>query len=219
MGDCTGNDGVAPGTIISRCNDYIRKAFAEGWGEQYTPYAYFFMAKAKNRQGKTDEAEKFLAQAVRMAPDYFEAWRLLVVLSMNVPETDADMKALDLMISRNPKNPEVLNSACWIRASDGLQLDAAMADCNEAIRLDPKNAEALDSRGFVNFRMANYPAAIADYTAALAIDSKQASSLYMRGIAEAKQGNKAASDADVAAAKAIDPQVSAGYDSMGIKTP
>lgn len=219
MGDCTGDDSVAPGTIISRCNDYVRKAFGESWGIQYVPYAYYFTAKAKNRQGKTEEAEKYLALAIKMAPDYVEAWQLLVELSMNVPPADAQMKAVDLMIAQNPKNPHVLNAACWTRVTAGLQLDAAMADCNEAISLDPKNSEALDSRGFVYFRMSNYPAAIADYTAAVAIDPKQASSLYMRGIAEANTGNAAAGQADIAAAKAVDPHVSEVYDSLGVKAP
>src|SRR5215470_9323016 len=88
--------------------------------------------------------------------------------------------------------------------------DAALPDCNEALRLDPKSPEAFDSRAFVYLRMGKFDRAIADYSAALARDAKRAESLYGRGLAKRRQGD-AVGDADIAAAKAIRPDIVEEY--------
>ena len=65
-----------------------------------------------------------------------------------------------------PANVAAWNSRCWTRAVIG-QLQAALSDCNEALRLRPDFANALDRRGFVHLQSGRYDHAIADYDAAL----------------------------------------------------
>jgi tetratricopeptide (TPR) repeat protein len=60
------------------------------------------------------------------------------------------------------------SSRCWVRAMLG-QLHEALADCNESVRLQPKVAGNLGTRGFVYLKLAQYDDAITDYNAALAI--------------------------------------------------
>lgn len=62
------------------------------------------------------------------------------------------------------------------------QLDAAPADCNEAVRLDRQSAHALDSRGLVHFKLNRLAEASADCDAPLQIDPKYAHALYGRGV-------------------------------------
>jgi tetratricopeptide (TPR) repeat protein len=50
------------------------------------------------------------------------------------------------------------------------QFDQAIADCNEALRLNPRNVFALDNRGDVHRERGEYGQALRDYTAAIAID-------------------------------------------------
>ena len=45
-------------------------------------------------------------------------------------------------------------------------LDGAIADCTEAIRLDPKDATAYNNRGFAKYEKGDLDGAIADYTEA-----------------------------------------------------
>ena len=100
----------------------------------------------------------------------------------------------------------VWNERCWIRAVIG-ELQAALADCNEAIRLKPNVAATLDSRGLTYLKLGQWELAIADFNSALRLDAKLSSSLYGRGLAKLKLGNTAGSRADIAAAKTIDQNI------------
>jgi tetratricopeptide (TPR) repeat protein len=85
----------------------------------------------------------------------------------------------------------------------GQQLQQALSDCSESLRIRPIDAETLDSRGFLYLKLDRLDDAIVDFNAALEINSKLASSIYGRGLAKLKKGDRAAADADMAAAKAI----------------
>jgi len=120
-------------------------------------------------------------------------------------------------INRTPNNANFLIVRCRTRAEWGRQLDDAMDDCNKAIQLIPNSGSALNSRGFVYFRMKKYAAAIADYSAALVLSPKLASSLYVRGLAKLKSGDAAGGNADIAAGTAIDAKVADSYAKYGVK--
>src|SRR6185503_12799743 len=55
------------------------------------------------------------------------------------------------------------NDRCWARAVANIDVDAALADCNEALRLMPDFVPALDSRAFLHLRGGRFQEAIADY--------------------------------------------------------
>jgi tetratricopeptide (TPR) repeat protein len=80
-------------------------------------------------------------------------------------------------------------------------------DCNEALRLAPNRADALDSRGFVYLKLGDLTKSLADYDAALRLNPRSVSSLYGRSVAKQRKGDPAGASADLAAAKAIRPTV------------
>lgn len=110
-----------------------------------------------------------------------------------------------------------LNRRCWARAQWGRELDAALADCDESLRLRPQTAATLDSRGLVQLRRDRAAAAIADYDKALDLQPAMAMSLYGRGLAKTRSGNPAAGAQDRAAAVAVAPEVAEVYAKMGLK--
>jgi len=81
------------------------------------------------------------------------------------------------------------------------ELQVALADCNEALRLKPDVAATLDSRGLTYLKMGQWDSAIDDYSSALRFDPKLASSLYGRGLAKLKKGDVTGGNADIAAAE------------------
>ena len=92
--------------------------------------------------------------------------------------------------------------------------DRAIADYDQALRLDPKHEDAYVNRGAAWSDKGDLDRAIADYTEAIRLDRANAYSLYGRGVAKLKKGDTAGGNADIAAAKAIKPDiavVSAGY--------
>ena len=90
-------------------------------------------------------------------------------------------------IQLNPRDSEALNGRCWVRAIMGRELQLALADCNESLRLRADDAATLDSRGFTCLKLGQFDHAIADYDAALELDPKQATSHYGRGVARLKR--------------------------------
>jgi tetratricopeptide (TPR) repeat protein len=114
-------------------------------------------------------------------------------------------------------DPHQLNLRCWTRATLNKDLDLALADCDAALKLDPGLAAALDSRGFVHFRLGQYDAAIADYSAALKLSPELADSLFGRGLSRLKKGQQVEGMADLAAARGLKKDVDAEFASYGVK--
>lgn len=121
-------------------------------------------------------------------------------------------------IRLNPKDSEALNGRCWMRAVMGRELQLALADCNESLRLRADDAATLDSRGFTCLKLGQFDHAIADYDAALELDPNQAASHYGRGVARLKKGDRDAGNADIAAAKAIQADVAVEFAKYGVRS-
>ena len=132
---------------------------------------------------------------------------------------DAALADYDIWIASHPKNEDLvgpLNGRCWVRALSGHDLDKALNDCNEALKLWPGAPQVLDSRGLVYLRLNQADKAIADYDAALKVSSRNAWSLYGRGLAEQLKGQKSAGDADIAADVAIAPRIAEDAKRVGV---
>jgi len=105
----------------------------------------------------------------------------------------------------NPHRSEAYLGRCRARALLGRDLSKALSDCNDAVRLEPKEARALDTRGLVRLRMGDFDKSITDYDAALSLQPRLAWSLYGRGLDEIRKGMTAKGQADIAAATALAP--------------
>jgi tetratricopeptide (TPR) repeat protein len=132
---------------------------------------------------------------------------------------DKAMDDLKTYTAQNRDEAENLNDRCWMRALARQELEAGLADCEAALKLKPDDADTLDSRAFVLFRLGRMADAIASYNAALKQDERLASSLYMRGVIESKNGDKASGAADITAAKEIDPKIALTYERYGVAGP
>ena len=119
----------------------------------------------------------------------------------------AKIKDDETKLGASPENPLLLNDHCWLLASTKTSLDAAMGDCEKAVKLAPGDAHILDSKGFVLYQQGKFQDALDTYNQVLAADPKLAPSLLMRGYTKGKLGDQAGHDADIAAAKTIQPNV------------
>lgn len=119
----------------------------------------------------------------------------------------------------NPHRGDAYFGRCRARALLGRDLSKALSDCNDAVRLAPKEARALDTRALVRLRMGEFDKSIADYDAALSLAPRLAWSLYGRGLDELHKGMTAAGQADIAAAKALQPQLPQEAQRYGLMPP
>jgi tetratricopeptide (TPR) repeat protein len=111
------------------------------------------------------------------------------------------------------------NWLCWDRAAAG-DLDQALADCNQALRITPDDPDIIADRGFVYLKLGRYAEAIADYDAALATNPRLYGALYGRGRAKQLAGLDADSAAaDIAAARRLNPKVVERFAIRGLPPP
>ncbi len=83
------------------------------------------------------------------------------------------------------------------------ELDKAIADYTEAIRLNPSFAEAYIFRGNAYYEQGEFDKAITDYTEAIRLDPKDAGAYNNRGLAYKQKGEQSKADADVKKAKEL----------------
>jgi tetratricopeptide (TPR) repeat protein len=88
-------------------------------------------------------------------------------------------------------------------------LDRAIADYDEAIRLDPKDAMAYYNRGLAFKAKSDLARAIANYTEAIRLDRNYAKAYYNRGLAKRANGDAAGGNADILWARELNPSIGA----------
>jgi tetratricopeptide (TPR) repeat protein len=156
------------------------------------------------------EAERGKGDAKAAIRDYQAA--------LNDPRTDNALADADAVVELSPAgDPEALNTRCWVRGVNDVELPAALADCQQSLATRPNSAETLDSLAMIYFRQGRYDVAITEYTAALAADPNQQPSRYMRGIAKLRSGDAVGGQADIAAANAADSSVAGTFAGYGLK--
>ena len=99
---------------------------------------------------------------------------------------------------------------------DACDYDAAIANYDRAIALEPDDADAYHNRGIAKDAQGDYAAAIADFNRAIALEPDDADAYHNRGIAKDAQGDYAAAIADFDRAIALEPDDADVYHNRGV---
>ena len=102
------------------------------------------------------------------------------------------------------------------KALSARQYTKALAALDEAIRLDPKTAEAFNQRGNAHFAMGDRQKAIADYSEAIRLAPQSADPYSNRGYAYKQQGDLAKAIADYGEAIRREPANAEYFNLRGI---
>ena len=198
----TAQANVDPQQVEFQCNDYASSPVEQaeactsliGLYDAATPdrgrlaLAYLSRGTARLRAGERTGAEA----------DYREAIRI-----HSIPIDNGEKEVINY------------NDRCWARAVANIDVDGALADCNEALRLMPDFVPALDSRAFLHLRGGRFQEAIADYDAAIQLSPQDSWSLYGRAIAKMRIGDTQGAQADIDASKAVQ-DVAAEFAAYGL---
>lgn len=122
----------------------------------------------------------------------------------------AALTALEL---GHPNDPQTANEVCWARAIWRIDLAAARASCEAALR--PARLPAyVDSLAMVELQSGNFLKAITLYSEVLRSDPELAETRFGRGVARLSSGDMGG-QADLALARSIKPDIDATFARYG----
>jgi tetratricopeptide (TPR) repeat protein/predicted aspartyl protease len=180
------------------------------------------VARADLHLGMRDTAAAVtdLAAASRAAPGHSEAHVHLGDDYAHLAQFAAAAAQYGMWIDSHDSGDvhmaHVRGARCQVRALGGEELDAALADCNAALKSSENRLALLNSRGLIEQRRGNYDKAIADYTQAISLQPKNAWAHYLRGVAKLRQGKTGEGQSEIAAASALDAGVAERASQRGI---
>jgi tetratricopeptide (TPR) repeat protein len=99
------------------------------------------------------------------------------------------------------------------------QIDRAIQDFNQVIRVSPDYAMGYLDRGIAEMRRNDLDAALADFQTGIKIDAKCGACLFGRGLVRRAKGDVAGGDTDIAEAKELTPKPAEGFVEDGIPVP
>ena len=118
--------------------------------------------------------------------------------------------------NRSTNNLSVAYNNRGVTYSSKGELDRAIADYDESIRLDPKEAVTYKNRGQTHQRKGDLDRAIADFDQAIALSPKFAEAYLRRGAARGAKGDPDGAIADYSEAVRHDSRYVAAYNTRGV---
>jgi tetratricopeptide (TPR) repeat protein/predicted aspartyl protease len=171
--------------------------------------ALMFRARLRLRTDQLEAAQADFAAAEASAPARYELPLQEADLYAGAGRYPLALALLNRWIAAHPQDErhyDAMNERCLVRGMLGIELDAALADCNTVRRHVSTNSLVLFNRGIVQLRRKQYDKAISDFNDALQLQPRLARAMYARGLARMAQGDRAGS-ADLQAALVLEPKV------------
>jgi tetratricopeptide (TPR) repeat protein len=106
--------------------------------------------RADNR---LDELERLLRKAAELNPRSSVAPLMLARLLREMVRPDDAEAAFRSALAAQPGNPSILNALAYFNADRGVKVAEALELADRALRLVPENANILDTKGWVLFRL------------------------------------------------------------------
>ena len=121
------------------------------------------------------------------------------------------------MLKLDSRISAAYNNRCLSRAVLGQEYPKAIADCTEALQLQPNDPYAHDNLGIIYLKQGDYAKAIAEFNASLKLDAQRARALYGRGLAKTKSGDAAGGNSDMGAARTLQPAITEEFAGYGMR--
>jgi tetratricopeptide (TPR) repeat protein len=198
---------------VAGCSVIIREGAD---APQNMAVAYLRRAIAYHAAGDAQHAIADDDEAIRLNPAFAVAFANRGAAYADQGNFSQAIHDYDSAIALKPDLGRTFSNRCFARAALNLALDQALADCNQALKLDPDDVNAKSNRGFVYVRLGKLPSALDDLNSALAIDPARADALFLRGLVKRGQGDATGSAADIGAATASDRTVVSKFARWGL---
>lgn len=114
------------------------------------------------------------------------------------------------VLARYPTLPTAYTHRAWALQASG-DLERALADLDEALRLDPENEEARSTRGTIHLLRGDHARARADLDEAVRLRPESSAAWNNRGLVRLDQGDPAGAREDFTRAIELSPRSAEGY--------
>ncbi len=165
-------------------------------------------------QRRLDRALADYDQAIKLKPDYAQAWSDRGATYYLGGDNEKAISDLTEALRLDPNRPRSYTNRGAAYKKLG-QLDKSVADDSEAIRLDPKVPEYYDNRGLSLAAMGKYDEAIADFDQALRL-APRPNFFTNRGDSYQFKGEFGAALSDYELALKIDPNFAQTYNNRAV---
>jgi tetratricopeptide (TPR) repeat protein len=127
------------------------------------------------------------------------------------------LQAVNERLARAPSETSALSERCWIRGILGTELEAAIVDCDEALKSSPANTDYLRIKGFALYRQGKYQAAVASFDQALEGHEDNSRALFLRGVTKIRLDDLPGANGDIKKAREVNPDIDKIFSGYGIK--
>jgi tetratricopeptide (TPR) repeat protein len=131
-----------------------------------------------------------------------------------VPLGPKAIDRLNELVTANPDSSRLFSGRAAVYRELG-DVERALADCTNAIRLAPQSAEAYNNRGFMWTEKEDFDKAISDFNTAITLDPNHAPAFDNRGLAWGAKGEYEKAIQDHTTAMQIDPNNGHYYNNRG----
>jgi len=181
-------------------------------------FSYYQQAIKARQAGKLEQALKSLNEAVRVYPDYAQAYYERGGTHLLLKAYDQAVADFSKTIELKPKDllVDAYNNRGFIYNEHLQQYEQAIQDFTRALQLNPAYARAAYNRGLAYDRSGKTVPAIQDYTRTLELEPDYVDAYNNRGIVylESKQYDKALADFNKAIA--LKPDYPLGFYNLGL---
>jgi tetratricopeptide (TPR) repeat protein len=178
--------------------------------------AYDQLGRIYAQLGRLPEAETQFAALAERSGETGYGWTLAAVLAHAQGKLDVARQRYEKALSVNPESPVAANNLAYMYVEKGENLDVALNLAQTAKRLNPENADYIDTLGVVLMKKRLFSAAIAELETAANLSPKSA--IIHLHLAQALAGGGNADEARRVArrALAIDPSFPEAKDARAI---
>ena len=142
----------------------------------------FNKALALNDIKEYDEARAAFEELIRFYPNFDNAYLGRARVNLVAADTTAALDDIEkaLAINRNALNAYIMRADISINSNG--DYERALADIDEAIKLQPHMAGLYINRAFIRYKLDSYNGAMADYDYALTLEPLNSTALFNRGL-------------------------------------
>ncbi len=176
---------------------------------------YFLWGNVKGELGQYAAAISDFDIAIRLKPDYAEAYNSRGLAKAELGQHAAAISDYDTAIRLKPDYALAYNNRGNAKAELG-QHFAAISDFDIAIRLKPDDALAYYNRGNAKAELGQYAAAISDYDTAIRLKPDDVKAYYNRGNMKYRLEQFSAAISDYDTAIRFNPDYAKAYYNRGI---